>query len=467
MYGEVGREELGGVVRFEVACLVSDPRVARRMGFVEGVRSELLPVGPDLVQYFLVVSVGFTAVHEFAFQFLQDGHLLLTHRFPEFVALTTCEVGEQAAEQHDLFLIDGYAVRILEIFLHDGNVVRDGFYSLFAPDKFRNVVHWSRPVEGVHGDEVSDDSRFEFAQVFLHSSGLELEHRHRAPFLKQLVGLGVINGDMVDINIYTAGFLDITQALFDDGKGDESEEVHLDQSDRLDYVAVVFGYQHAFFAHFVLDRAERCKVRQVVRSDDNAAGVNAHLADSAFEPCGICQHIAGVGVSCLFLVLQFGNVFVAVEQVHFGLLLVFCQVFEQVIREVPVRNKRLEFIHFGQWNLLHASYIRKCGLGSHFSVCDDVRHMRLAVFAADVVQYLASSAILEVSVYIRQRYTVGVEETFEQQVVFQRVKVCYLEAVCHYRSGRRTTARADGHVQFLACGTDEIHDDKEIARETH
>ena len=48
-HGEVGSEELRGVVRLEVCRLVGYPRVAGSVRLVERIRGELLPVAPNLL----------------------------------------------------------------------------------------------------------------------------------------------------------------------------------------------------------------------------------------------------------------------------------------------------------------------------------------------------------------------------------------------------------------------------------
>ena len=62
-------------------------------------------------------------------------------------------------------------------------------------------------------------------------------------------------------------------------------------------------------------------------------------------------------------------------------------------------------------------------------------HVGSAVLLRHPVEHLAATRILKVRIDIRQRYTVGVEESLEQEVVLQRVEVSYLQAVSHHRAG--------------------------------
>ena len=85
-------------MRFEIGGLVGDPRVAGGVGLVEGVGGELLPVSPDLLQRFLVVTVGLAAIDKLGFQRIQLVFQLLTHRLTQRIGLATGEVGQQTRQ---------------------------------------------------------------------------------------------------------------------------------------------------------------------------------------------------------------------------------------------------------------------------------------------------------------------------------------------------------------------------------
>ena len=125
---------------------------------------------------------------------------------------------------------------------------------------------------------------------------------------------------MVDVNIDIMSFLDIAQTLFDNGQRDEPEEVHLNQSDGFDDMAVILGNKHPFLRRLVFHGGQRREIRQVIRTDDDAACVYAYLPDSAFQPSCIFEHVFGVRVAELIFMLQFVNQFVATVQIDLGLL---------------------------------------------------------------------------------------------------------------------------------------------------
>ena len=149
-----GRHELSRIVSLEVCRLKSHPRIAGRMRLVEGIGCKLLPVGPYLVQHVLIISVLLAAFDKLGFHGIYYRLFLLTHRLTQGVTLTTREIGQQAREQHHLLLINGDAVGIFQIPLHHRNGIRNLLLSFLTGDERRDVVHGTRAVEGVHGDEI-------------------------------------------------------------------------------------------------------------------------------------------------------------------------------------------------------------------------------------------------------------------------------------------------------------------------
>ena len=127
----------------------------------------------------------------------------LAHGLAEVVAFAASETCEETREEHHLLLIDGDAVSVLEIRLHDGDVVFDFFAALFAVDEVGNFVHRPRAVEGIHGNEVLECLWVEVAEVGLHSGRLELECACRAAFAVELISFLVVERYIVDVNVNT------------------------------------------------------------------------------------------------------------------------------------------------------------------------------------------------------------------------------------------------------------------------
>ena len=96
-----------------------------------------------------------------------------------------------------------------------------------------------------------------------------------------------------------------------------------------------------------------------------------------------------------------------------------------------------------------------------------MRHLLLSVFLRHPIQHPASPVIIEIDVNIRQRDTVGIQETFKQQVILNRVNLSDTQAVSYRRTCRRATSGSHGHVQLFTSRTDKVLYNQEVARETH
>ena len=91
----------------------------------------------------------------------------------------------------------------------------------------------------------------------------------------------------------------------------------------------------------------------------------------------------------------------------------------------------------------------------------------MAVLVHHPFQHLAAAVVVEVGINIRQRDTVRIQETLEQQVILQRVNLRDTQTVGHHRTGSRATARTYPDIQLVAGGIDEVLHDEEVAREAH
>ena len=65
-----------------------------------------------------------------------------------------------------------------------------------------------------------------------------------------------------------------------------------------------------------------------------------------------------------------------------------------------------------------------------------MRYLFRPIFVCDPLQHLASSVVVEVCIYIGEGDAVRVEETFEEQVVFDRVNLRDAKAVGCLRLSR-------------------------------
>ena len=388
------------------------------MTLVEGVRGKLLPVGPNLFEHLGVVAVLLSTADELGLHVVQLVAQLFSHGLTQGVALAAGKVGQQAREEHHLLLIDRDAIGILEVLLHDGDIVLNGLTAPLAVDEVGDVIHRSRAVEGVHGDEVLEGAGLQLAQVLLHTGRLELEGADGASLAVELVGGRVVNGDGIDINHLSGMEAHVLHRLLDDGEGLEAQEVHLDESGIFNHAAFVLGDEHLLARLLVIGGAHGYPVGDVVAADDGATGMHARAAHVALEHLGILHRVAHQGVGRGLGSLQLGHVGNGIGQVK---LLVRYLVGHELAEAVALR----------EGELLHAGHILDGHLGSHGAVGDDVGHLLLAILLGHPAEHLAAAIVVEIHVDIRQGDTVGVKEALKQQVVLDRVDFGDAQAVSH------------------------------------
>ena len=94
-------------------------------------------------------------------------------------------------------------------------------------------------------------------------------------------------------------------------------------------------------------------------------------------------------------------------------------------------------------------------------------HTFRTIFLRYPAKNFATSVIIKVGINIRQRDTVRIQETLEQQIVFNRVDLGNSQTISYSRTGSRTTARSYRNAQFFPGSPDKILYNQEVTRETH
>ena len=320
---------------------------------------------------------------------------------------------------------------------------------VLAGDEVGDVRHRARAVERVHGDEVAEARGAERLEVLLHAVRLELEEAGRFAALEEAEGGGVVEGDPGEVHVLPAGFLDRGEALAEDRERGEAEEVHLQQADRLHVVPVVL--RRVELAPVDRRRHHRNGVHERIAGDDDAAGVDAGLAEASVDALGNFEDAPHHRDAVLPLLREFRRGLVGVGEVLDG---------------GARRNEVHEAARVRERVSERLADVADAGLGRHRAERDDVRHVVGAVLFRDVVHHLAAERVLEVLVDVRHGDAVRVEEALEEQVVRDGVDVGDTEAVRHGGAGRRAAARAHENAHLLR-GVDVVVDDEEVAREAH
>ena len=85
-------------------------------------------------------------------------------------------------------------------------------------------------------------------------------------------------------------------------------------------MAIVLCDEHTLLRLGVLHGGERCELRQVIRTDDDATGMYANLTDGIFELCGVLQGVAQYRIVALVYLPELVDILVAVAEIDLGFL---------------------------------------------------------------------------------------------------------------------------------------------------
>ena len=172
--------------------------------------------------------------------------------------------------------------------------------ALLAGDVARDVVHRARAVERHDGDDVLDAVGAHLLQDVAHAGAFQLEHAHRVALAQHLVGLGVVVGNVVDVEGRLA-HADEVLRLLDHRQRLEAEEVELHQPGLLDIFHVELGGRNVRARVAV----ERHQFFQRAVADDHAGGMGRGVAVEAFElQRDVEQRADGRVLVALFLQLR-------------------------------------------------------------------------------------------------------------------------------------------------------------------
>ena len=86
--------------------------------------------------------------------------------------------------------------------------------------------------------------------------------------------------------------------------------------------------------------------------------------------------------------------------------------------------------------------ISYCLLCLHGSEGNYLRNPALAILAGNIIDYLLTALITEIYINIRHADPLRIEKTLKNQIIFYRVDISYLKAVCHNGTCCRASARA-------------------------
>ena len=298
-------------------------------------------------------------------------------------------------------------------------------------------------IQGNQGDDVLEAVRLELLEEIPHSLGFKLEDGDRFPLAEQLVGARIVQWDVIDFECLAAGFQDLPGAAGDDGKGPETEKIHLQHADVLEVL-------HGPLAQDVVTvLTERDHVDERGVSDDDTRRMGGLVAVEALEPLGYLEELGDAGI------------------------------FSPHGRQLLVRRKALiqldprpsgdllgDGIDLGQRYVEGPSDIPDDGPGRHGAEGGDLADSILSIFLADVVDNLLPPIHAEVDIDIRHGDTVDIQESLEQQVVAQGVDVGDAQGIGDDASRGGASAGPDGDALLFGVA-DKVPGDEEVADKSH
>ncbi len=396
------------------------------------------------------------ALNKLGLHLVQHRLDLLAHGLAKHVCLALAESSKLLRQQHDLFLVDRDAVGFAQVFLHVGEVVRNRFHPVLAANEARYVFKRTRTVQRVHGNQVAKDRGLEVLEVLLHARRFVLEDADRVSALKKLVRSRVVERNVFDVYFDAVALADQLQAVLDERKRLEPQEVHLQQPCRLNHGVVELRGPH----RAVFGCSNRNQLANVAGRDDHATGVNARVAQRAFEHFSLLQR--GRFEVGAFRHFAKGDRLVVVLVAEFfanrGIVGI------QKNRKARVVGHRLrESVGLVKRQVQSATRVLNRRLGRHGSVGNDLSNLVGAVLVDDVLNDLVAAPVVKVNIDIGQAHAVRIQEALEQQVVGNGIDVRDACGVGNGRTCRRPAARPDAYAH-IAGGLAKVLNDQEVAR---
>src|SRR5918997_674603 len=459
----------------EVRRLEGEERIAGRVALVERVAARLLHPVPQLLGDAGLDPVLGAPPDELVLERREQLHVLLPDGLAQGVRLARRETTQRLGDLHELLLIGRDAVGGLEDRLEARVQEPNALWVVLAALEVGDVVHGSRTVQGVEGNEVVEAVGADLLEHPLHPARLELEDPEGGAAGEELERLLVVERDLPDVHLLAGGGFDGLERLLDDVEVPQAKEVHLEKSERLHAAHRVLDHDGELLVFLarqgialrasLLYRLQRDYLRQRLLGDDDAGGVGPGVAGETFDLERGIQHLLRglVPLHVLDDVSRRPGVLVA--------------------RDVPVLTGRQDVPERRTYRLVRdelcqlvrvlvgvledPARVPDSGLRPDGPEGDDLCHVLVAaVLVGDVPHHLAATLHREVYVHVRHADAVGVEKPLEEEGVLEGIEIRYLERVGHYGSSRRPAPGTYRNLPILGV-LDEVPHDEEVVGEAH
>jgi hypothetical protein len=296
----------------------------------------------------------------------------------------------------------------------------------------------------------------------LHPARLELEDPEGVAPGEELERLLVVQGDRAYVHLLARGLLYRLERLLYHVEVPKSQEVHLQETQRLDVAHRVLNHYRALVPR---DALQGHDLRQRLLRDDDTGRVRPGVAGEALYLEGGVEDLLRRLVPLYVLddvarrprVLLASDVPVLSGRQH---------VFERRPDRL-IRDELGELVGVGVGVLEDPAGVPDSGLRPYGPEGDDLGYVLVpAILVCDVPHHLAAPLYREVYVHVWHADSVGIQEALEEERVLERVEVGDLQRVRDDGAGRRPAPGSNRYLPVLGV-LDEVPHDEEVVREAH
>ena len=382
------------------------------MGFVKCILCKIDHFVINLICDFLINSVLNTSRNTFRFisvnkslsLFFHDLQFLLGHGTAEKVTSSQGKSGKALYNLHNLLLVHNTSVGGLQNWLQLRTVVVDGVRTVFATDVLGDKVHRSRAVQGNSGDYILQAVWFQLFHEALHSTALQLKNTICTAGSKGIQHFLVVVIYFLHIKREAVVFLYIFYCIIDNCKSSKTKEIHFQKSQ-------FFQGSHDKLSDnsSVLCTGKRHIFGDILLADYYTCGMHGRVPRKTFQALRHINQMVDVRllIVCFFQLRIHFHGFVDGDNLH-------------------IRN--LGWNHFGNGihlcirHIKDTAYITDNTAGCQGTKGNDLNHTVFTIFAHNIIDYFLSSLKSKIHVNIRHGYSLRVQETFKQKVVFNWIK---------------------------------------------
>ena len=163
---------LSGVVCLEIGSLISDEGIADTVSLVEGIAGKGLNKSKDLTGDLGRESVLLSSSNEVASFFLHNLRNLFAHCLTENISLPQTIASQCLHNKQHLVLVHNHPIGLLKDTGQGRVGIADGLKAVLGFDEGRNMLHWSRAIEGYHGGNITEGGGFKLLDIAAHASSL-------------------------------------------------------------------------------------------------------------------------------------------------------------------------------------------------------------------------------------------------------------------------------------------------------